>query len=144
MQECGECTLCCKLLETHGIYSPIGEYCKNCNPEKGCTIYEYRPKECRDYQCMWSQAPRVGKELRPDRCNIIFDKISDKTIVGAQVPFTKITPIISGQIDAFNREGFSVFISCGNRKDMFLAPYHKHEDIYKEINDSSILHRRSN
>ncbi len=36
--ECGECNICCKLLETHDMPSKRGEWCEYCNPNEGRSI----------------------------------------------------------------------------------------------------------
>ena len=90
--ECGECNLCCKLLETHDVISKIGEYCQYC--DKGCSIYSVRPKECRDYYCMWSQMSHAGIELRPDKSGIIFDKMSGDVITARLDVDAKIKDLV--------------------------------------------------
>lgn len=70
--ECGECKLCCKLLGVPEVTMP-NEWCPNCNVKgtgKGCTIYDTRPKQCRDFECGWL-ANQGDPELRPDRIHIV-------------------------------------------------------------------------
>ena len=133
MKPCGECTLCCKLLETHDIPSEIGVYCHHC--KDGCTIYDERPKECRTYQCMWSQMETVSDELRPDKCGIIFDRISDDVIAARIEADRKLNGLLTAQVDYFNNEGFSVVIFRGREKKIFLNDRHTETDVIEILHD---------
>ena len=139
MNECGECTLCCKLLETHDVASEIGVYCHHCT-NIGCGIHKDRPKECRNYQCMWSQMDTVGNELRPDKCGIIFDKISDEVITARLDDDRKIKDLVMGQINSFINEGFSVLIFRGREKKFFMNDKHTKEHVIEAVNDRSLIH----
>lgn len=75
MSSCGSCTLCCKIMGVPELDKLPGEWCKHVDKKKGCTIYEDRPPNCRDFNCVWLQAQnREGDnlmkaaDLRPDRC----------------------------------------------------------------------------
>jgi hypothetical protein len=45
-RECGDCSMCCKLLEIADadIAKPRNQWCKHCKPGSGCTIYDTRPQ----------------------------------------------------------------------------------------------------
>ena len=133
MQECGECTLCCKLLETHDMPSEIGVYCIKCDINKGCKIHNERPKECRDYQCMWTQMENVPVALRPDKCGIIFDKIADDVITGRIEEGTMLNDLTMGQVNSFIREGFSVLIFRGRDMKHFLNDNHTEEYVMEKV-----------
>lgn len=141
--ECGECTLCCKLLNIKDVDSKPGEYCKHCKPGIGCKIYNERPEPCRIFECAWKQMIHTGEELRPDRCNILFEKWSDYVMVGS-VDSDDIKEIVIKQIDYFRSEGISVLIVNQNIKTRtyFLAPEHDKDFVRKEINGSTKLYRR--
>lgn len=130
IQDCGECNLCCKLLETHDVPSPIGEYCKLCT-DQGCSIYEERPNECREYQCMWTQMPKqyARIEMRPDQCGIIFDKQSDNVITARLEEDRKISQLVMGQIQSFMREGYSILVFRGKENKLFKQEHHTEEYI---------------
>lgn len=142
--DCGSCTLCCKLLETHDIQSSKGEWPKCCDPAHGCKIYSSRPKECRDYECMWLQMEKVEEELRPDNSHIIFEKVSEAVILGLQDPDYELTSIAKNQISYFIRDGFSVALINKGKKGIYLARGHTIEEVGRIINDSSELYRRLN
>ena len=125
--QCGECTLCCKLLETHDIASEIGVYCHHC--KDGCTIYDERPEECRTYQCMWLQMENAGEDLRPDKCGIIFDRMSDDVITARLDDDLKINDLVMSQINNFKAEGFSVLIFRGNDRKYFLNDRHTEDYV---------------
>ena len=60
-RSCGECSLCCKLLRIEAFNKPVGTWCSHCAPGRGgCTIYETRPTECRDFYCAWLTTPALG------------------------------------------------------------------------------------
>ena len=124
--------------------SKCGIYCEKCDPGKGCTIHKDRPKECREYQCMWSQMAKVGIKLRPDRCHTIFDRISETTICGMQDPDHKWHPYMTRQIKEFNKQGFSVILRDKDINYMYMAPGHSRAQVKRDFNDRSKLYGRSN
>ena len=107
--ECDGCTLCCELLNIPWMDSPAGELCKHCN--NGCDIYDHAPKDCLEYQCAYNQMEKVSIMLRPDKCGVIFEKISNKLFAGTIDP-KQIKPenIILNQISAFLNDGYSVIL----------------------------------
>jgi len=144
MQDCGECTLCCKLLELHEVPSPIETYCRHCEPGIGCKIYKIRPEECRQFQCMWSQMERVGTELRPDKCHIIFSRAGDDVISARIEKNHKLSKLVVNQIKVFNKEGFSVLVFRGQTSICFLTKGHTEDYARKIVDGRSKLYRRSN
>lgn len=138
--ECGNCTLCCKLLETHDIQSDIGVYCKHCDLTEGCTIYSGRPKECSAYKCAWLQMENVGIELRPDNSHVIFDRIADKTICARQDSDYELSELVINQIKQFNKQNFSVLLLCGNLKSVHLTKGHTMKEVKKDFYDCSIIY----
>lgn len=139
---CGECTLCCKLLETHGkdAKSPIGTYCHHCDLSAGCKIYESRPEECRTYQCMWTMMENAGEDLRPDKCGIIFDRAGDDVISARIEEEMKLNRLVVRQIESFNNEGFSVLIFRGQDSKCFLSGNHTEEYVRGIVDGRSKLH----
>ena len=88
---CGGCTLCCTVMRIDDM-APLDEQpkpamvtCKHC--ERGCTVYDRRPKPCRDFQCMWLQtqqlpaARRLPLAERPDRTGIVLEMISKGHVI---------------------------------------------------------------
>jgi hypothetical protein len=76
-RQCGECRACCIALGFQArdnespFEKPYGTPCPHL-VQIGCGIYEDRPPVCRRFQCGWLQAPNLPKELRPDRCGVLF------------------------------------------------------------------------
>lgn len=148
--ECGECTLCCELLPVPSINKQAHELCKYCTENK-CSIYETRPKECAEFRCAFHQMDRVSIDLRPDKCKVIFEKISDNIFFGTQDPKFEMTEVAKKQIVAFNNQGYSVIIAT---KDMqhtiYVSSKHTPLQIYTEFkkyletkHDSTFIHNRS-
>lgn len=137
MQDCGECTLCCKLLHIKEVDSKPNEYCKHCDLNVGCNIYDNRPDGCREFQCAWLQMNQVGIEMRPDKCGVLFEKFTDSIMMGATDGY--MAHLVNGQINSFNHEGISVVILDHSKKSKtyFLAKNHTKEFVDGEINYSS-------
>lgn len=52
-----------------------------CNIGNGCSIYEYRPKACKDFVCGWLVDETLADDLRPDRVHLYpSGKLSDECI----------------------------------------------------------------
>lgn len=139
--ECGSCTLCCKLLNIKETDSKPGEYCKHCNPDIGCKIYEERPESCQIFECAWKQMRYAGKDLRPDKCFIMFEKWSDNVMVGTTTE-DSISDLVLRQIEYFKNEGISTLMINHIKKTrtFFLANDHTKEFVKEEINGSTKLH----
>lgn len=70
---CGDCSLCCKLLRIEAFNKPVGTWCGHCAPGRGgCTAYDTRPTECRDFYCYWLRSPSLGPEWRPNKCKMFL------------------------------------------------------------------------
>lgn len=78
-RECGECTVCCKvlLIDEPDLQKLPGVMCPNCKPGAGCQIYETRPRACRGFFCGWRVMPELGDELRPDRSGILVRMMTE-------------------------------------------------------------------
>ena len=139
---CGNCTMCCKLLNIKETESKPGEYCKHCNPGTGCKIYEERPESCRIFECAWKQMEHTAEDLRPDKCGVLFEKWADYVMVGTTE--YKLSDLILGQIDYFRGEGISILMINHKEKSrtFFLAPNHNKQFVRDEINGSTKLYRR--
>lgn len=70
-RECGECTLCCKLLGVPSIGKAPGVWCTHCTAKGGCAIYETRPQRCRDFNCAWLRAPALDERWKPSVCKFV-------------------------------------------------------------------------
>lgn len=68
-RKCGECSLCCKALRVDPLDKPTGVWCKHARP--GCGIYETRPEECQNFNCLWLLGLFEDKD-RPDKVGGVF------------------------------------------------------------------------
>jgi hypothetical protein len=71
-RSCGDCSLCCKVMEIATLGKPPGSWCWNCKPPHGCAIYADRPLECRNFNCLWLVNLRLGEEWKPSRCKMVL------------------------------------------------------------------------
>jgi len=69
---CGGCTACCVALDVRSLrkdeFQPCPQICG-----QGCAIYERRPGECRDYECVWLKYGQNSLVTRPDRLGAVMD-----------------------------------------------------------------------
>jgi hypothetical protein len=70
-KSCGDCTLCCAVLEIEELKKPAGPKCGDCG-EAGCRIYADRPQVCRDFECEWLMSRQLPANFRPDRIGALF------------------------------------------------------------------------
>lgn len=70
MRQCGECSLCCKLIEITEIGKPARQWCPDWDKGKGCTIYENRPDVCRNFSCLWLTG-ELPEKLSPRRTRVV-------------------------------------------------------------------------
>lgn len=76
-RECGTCGLCCKTMEVAALSKAAGMWCKFCtvtdkSSAKGCRQYMLRPKQCRDFQCVWLMDSRLGPEWKPEVAKFVL------------------------------------------------------------------------
>ena len=140
MVECDGCTLCCKLSNVPYMSSPQGEYCLKCRPDVGCTIHKSRPEDCKIFQCAYSQMEKVNFYMRPDKCGIMFEKISDTLILGTiDGKIDEMSKFVKGQITSFGNEGISTMVQQFNtfKWVCFTVPGAKQNDIIRALEDKA-------
>lgn len=89
-RRCGACTACCHVLEIDDaqLVKPAGVLCGHCT--NGCTIYDRRPKVCRDWLCMWREFPGLlDDSWRPDRCGVLM-RMTEVDASGNEVPYFEV------------------------------------------------------
>lgn len=132
--ECDGCTLCCKLLDVKWLDSPAGQYCKECNVNHGCRVYNTRPAECSKFDCMYTQMQKSRIEVRPDQCHLIFEKISGRVIWATKDPDVHISFHGKIQMLDFRKQGYSVVIrEVGKKPILQLAVGHTKEMVINDI-----------
>lgn len=75
MRQCGECTLCCKLMPIKGINKPANKRCQHQSFSKGCKVYHQEgfPVECGLWNCRWLVNDDADDLSRPDRSHYVID-----------------------------------------------------------------------
>lgn len=70
---CGECTACCTVLAEVELRKPMRCACVH-QRQSGCSIYDARPRACRDFHCLWLRGALPAEvAYRPDRLGVLFD-----------------------------------------------------------------------
>jgi hypothetical protein len=76
-RECGDCTLCCKVMAIEQISKPASFWCPHCKPGRGCQIYPERPGECRSFKCLWLLNERLDERWRPSISKLVLTTSED-------------------------------------------------------------------
>ena len=111
--QCGSCTLCCEILPIPEIQKPENVLCQNCTKNSGCNIYSSRPKSCIDFKCLFIETDMV-EELRPNKCNIIFEKITETIYLGTRQKDNLEnwnTVPVKNYMKSLNEKGISIILS---------------------------------
>jgi len=88
-RQCGDCSLCCKLLGIPELNKPKDEWCPNFAAGIGCRIYADRPPSCRDFTCRWLADPTMGPEWKPSICKMVLDAKPRLLVVHADPAVTR-------------------------------------------------------
>jgi len=136
-KECGDCTLCCLLLPVHGVKDgPTGGVNTNCKfCTHHCTIHEKRPPICRSFDCEWKLKDDMSEELKPNKCNVIFQYINKYSVL-CLVHFNNLdawkSETVMNHIEKLNSEYISVAISSYTSEPnrYMLADGHTEEYIF--------------
>jgi len=51
---------------------PAGAWCPHCRPDRGCSIYQTRPVECRNFVCGWLRMPQLDERWKPSACKFVL------------------------------------------------------------------------
>jgi hypothetical protein len=76
-RECGDCTLCCKVMAIEQLAKPASSWCPHCKPGRGCLIYPERPDECRSFNCVWLVNDRLDEHWRPNKSKLVLTTSDD-------------------------------------------------------------------
>lgn len=71
-RHCGSCSMCCKVMRIEELSKPKLTWCHHCNVGKGCAIYESKPRECTDFQCLWLMNESLEDKYKPDKLKIVL------------------------------------------------------------------------
>lgn len=72
---CGGCTACCTVLRVDALRKLGGVPCAMLDEDRGCGVYQERPKICRAYRCLWLQGAFEEAD-RPDRIGAVLDLLN--------------------------------------------------------------------
>ena len=123
--ECDGCTLCCKVLPIPWENSKAGEYCKHCSIGVGCSKFSEAQKDCISFKCVYNQLEKAPIELRPDKCNIIFEKVDNSLFLGTMHPDYNEAykeEVIQHELAKFFERGFSVVINSFTLEKPIIYP----------------------
>jgi hypothetical protein len=84
---CGDCTLCCKVMAVEELSKPASQWCRHCKAGRGCQIYDSRPGECRDFNCLWLIDQRFGPHWRPNKSKLVLTTSEDGIEIRCDVGF---------------------------------------------------------
>jgi hypothetical protein len=76
-RQCGECTLCCKVMAIEELSKPQGSWCPHCKPGRGCLIYSDRPPECRNFRCLWLVNDHLDQQWKPNKSRLVLTTSDD-------------------------------------------------------------------
>ncbi len=76
-RECGECTLCCKVMAIEELAKPASSWCPHCKPGRGCLIYANRPAECRAFSCLWLINDLLDQHWKPSKSKLVLTTSED-------------------------------------------------------------------
>lgn len=80
-RECDGCTKCCDGSlsgNAHGHDFYPGKPCYFVILNKGCTIYEDRPKSpCKAFECLWKLNPEIPDYLKPNLSGVIAYAVNE-------------------------------------------------------------------
>lgn len=83
-RQCGDCTLCCKLVPVRSIEKPRDTWCQHCDSKRGCKIYDDRPNDCRVWSCLWLIDGNAHEKVFPRKKHCVFDVMTDLVSMGGQ------------------------------------------------------------
>jgi hypothetical protein len=76
-RQCGECSLCCKVMWIEALSKPVGAWCPHCAPKRGCAIYDGRPSECESFNCVWLVNELLDERWKPSKAKFVLTTSDD-------------------------------------------------------------------
>lgn len=93
---CDGCTKCCEgwlVAEIRGEVMYPGRPCQYVQKNKGCAIYEDRPKQpCQTFNCAWKKDPSIPEWMAPKDSGVIIEHQTIKGIKYVEL-FTTGQPV---------------------------------------------------
>jgi hypothetical protein len=123
LKECGDCSLCCKLIEVPPLEKPANQWCQHCT-KRSCAIYEKRPTICHSFDCLWKVSHVLGDELQPSKCKVVFEVFHPERIVLAMVDPDRPRAWGTGEplklIQRMVHDGYAVWVTIGPNRHLLL------------------------
>ena len=146
--DCGECTLCCKLLNVYWMDAPPTILCRECVEGHGCRLWPNIPEGCKLYECSWNLTVGAHIDLRPDNCHVIWDSVNGHIMFGTQDPDYPVQEVTERQIANFVKTGQNVVLYTPGSKlpaQIACTAGYTPENIWKETMLASrmLLHDRT-
>jgi len=130
IRQCGSCTACCTLLEVTAVGKSVNEWCKHCDADKGCTIYDHRPQMCRSFSCAWLQG-HLDDEWFPEQAGMVvhFSQDAVNVMVDPSCPdrwrqepyFGKLCEWSLNGIRMNGNPGYATLVVAGSDKFLLLG-----------------------
>ncbi|HZV02343.1 MAG TPA: hypothetical protein VFF73_36890 [Planctomycetota bacterium] len=98
---CGACAACCYIPAVPSLGKGEYELCRH-SSASGCGVYASRPRECRDYSCLWLSSELGELTDRPDRVGLVFDRPS---LIEEHADYAGVPFVCAREIHADAREG---------------------------------------
>lgn len=122
MRQCGECSLCCKLLGVRELNKPRNKWCEKVRPDKkGCTIWnkEGFPETCGGFKCGWLDREVLPDSMRPDRIHAFITGFTEGAGIAVYVdpgyPLAHRQEPLKQLLEASWRSGLTIVAMVGKR-----------------------------
>lgn len=139
MRQCGECSLCCKLVPVKELRKKGGTRCQH-QRHTGCAIYSKKPMSCAVWNCRWLTNDDTAELRRPDRSHYVIDLVPDfveiqqndtgerMTVPVIQVwldpryPDAHQDPELRAYLERRGREGYACLVRTSERDAFSIYP----------------------
>ena len=115
MRSCGECNLCCIVLDVPELNKVRGIQCPHSVKGVGCQIYDTRPQACVDFQCAWLQGD-MEMDMMPHKQHVMIEKLPDVPVVLAMIEpnYHNVLRTLKEKLDpTYGSNGIAVVASNG-------------------------------
>ena len=83
-RQCGDCSMCCKVMRVEEISKPEHQWWQHARPGIGCAIYETRPAKCRVFRCGWLVLD-MRPHWKPTKCKMVLVRRRDRQSGGREL-----------------------------------------------------------
>lgn len=124
-RECGECTLCCKVLGVTELQKNPQVWCRYAGRGTGCEVYSHRPPTCVEFRCLWLDGMGTPKQ-RPDKVHGVLSTTNGGEHVllfedqGYRGVARQMLADVIQQVTAGGEHG--VVVLCGDQQQLLGTP----------------------